>query len=50
MVRGDLNMMVAARGQERSLEEDRSWIGRFGYELEKVYPTPGGKHYLVARC
>lgn len=49
VARQDLNMLVAARGRERSAAEYRDWIREFGFELEQIYPTFGGKNFLIAR-
>jgi SAM-dependent methyltransferase len=49
VTRMDLNMMVAARGRERTSEEYRGWISGFGFELMNIYPTAKGKHFLTAR-
>lgn len=50
VARQDLNMLVAARGRERSASEYRDWIARHGFSLEKIYPVSNGKNYLVARA
>jgi hypothetical protein len=47
-VRQDLNMLVSARGRERSQSEYREWIRRHGFVLKRTYPAPYGKHYMVA--
>ena len=49
VARQDLNMLVAARGQERSLAEYTRWLGDFGFDVGAVVPTRMGKHFLVAR-
>lgn len=49
VARQDLNMLVAARGRERSAPEYAAWIERFGFELERIQPTAHGKHFLLAR-
>jgi predicted O-methyltransferase YrrM len=49
VTRMDLNMLVAAHGRERTAEEYREWIGGFGFELIKMYPTSKGKHFLLGR-
>lgn len=49
VARQDLNMLVAARGRERSASEYRDWFARHGFSLEKIYPVSNGKNYLIAR-
>ncbi len=49
VARQDLNMLVAARGRERSAEEYRTWIAQYGFEMERVQRTLHGKHFLIAR-
>lgn len=49
VARSDLNMMVAARGRERTAREDFDWIAPFGFVPERVHLTTHGKHYLIAR-
>lgn len=49
VARQDLNMLVAARGRERSTQEYREWIEAFGFELERIQSTPHGKNFLIAR-
>jgi hypothetical protein len=49
VVRSDLNMLVAARGRERTAQEYSTWIRKFGFELQQIYQTSKGKHFLVAR-
>lgn len=49
VARQDLNMLVAARGRERSAREYRAWIEAFGFRLERIQPTVHGKHFLLAR-
>ena len=49
VARSDLNMMIAARGRERTAGEYRDWISEFGFELERIQRTSGGKNYLMAR-
>ena len=48
-VRQDVNMLVSARGRERSESEYRTWIGRHGFALQRTYPAPYGKHFMVAQ-
>lgn len=48
VARNDLNMLVVARGRERTAEEYREWIGEFGFELERIQPTEN-KDFLIAR-
>jgi hypothetical protein len=50
VARQDLNMLVAARGRERSAPEYRQWLAKHGFSLEKIYPVSNGKNYLVARA
>lgn len=50
VARQDLNMLVAARGRERSAPEYRDWLARYGFALERIYPVSNGKNYLVARA
>jgi hypothetical protein len=49
VARQDLNMLVAARGRERSAAEYGRWLAEHGFELEKIYPVSNGKNFLVAR-
>lgn len=49
VARQDLNMLVAARGRERSAAEYRQWFSEHGFELEKIYPVSNGKNFMVAR-
>lgn len=49
VARSDLNMMVAARGRERTAAEYRNWIAAFGFAVERIIPTSEGKHFLMAR-
>lgn len=49
VARSDLNMMVAARGRERTAREYFDWIVPFGFVPERVHLTTHGKHYLIAR-
>jgi acetylserotonin N-methyltransferase len=49
VARANLNMMVAARGRERTAREYAEWIGRFGFELHRIQPTVKGKNFLLAR-
>ncbi len=49
VVRADLNMMVAARGRERSAREYADWIKRHGFELQSIKTTiEYGRSYLLA--
>lgn len=50
VARQDLNMLVAARGRERSASEYRDWLAKHGFSLEKIYPVSNGKNYLIARA
>jgi hypothetical protein len=47
-VRQNLNMLVSARGRERSESEYRDWIRRHGFALKRTYTATYGKHYMVA--
>jgi hypothetical protein len=49
VTRQDLNMLVAARGRERTASEYAAWIGRYDYALERIQPAHGGKRFLIAR-
>ena len=48
VARNNLNMMVAARGRERTVSEYRDWIAACGFELERVESTEE-KDFLIAR-
>lgn len=48
-VRQDVNMLVSARGRERSESEYARWIGQHGFALQRTYPAPHGKHFMVAQ-
>ncbi|MFP4162443.1 MAG: methyltransferase [Chitinispirillaceae bacterium] len=49
VVRADLNMMVAARGRERSRKEYAEWIARHGFRLSDVKTTPSyNRAYMLA--
>ena len=49
VARSDLNMLVAARGRERSAAEYGESLRRTGFALERIQPTGHAKHYLLAR-
>lgn len=49
VARQDLNMLVAARGRERSVREYRAWLRGHGFLLERVVPASDGKHFMIAR-
>lgn len=49
VARMDLNMLIAARGKERTAREYAAWIGALGFELQRIQPTSMGKHFLIAR-
>ncbi len=49
VARQDLNMLVAARGRERTAGEYRAWLARFGFELGPIYPTTTGKQFMIAK-
>jgi hypothetical protein len=48
-VRQDVNMLVSARGRERSESEYRDWMARHGFKLQRTYSASYGKHYMIAR-
>ena len=48
VARNNLNMMVVARGRERTAKEYSDWISEFGFELERIQPTEE-KDFLIAR-
>ena len=48
VARNNLNMMVVARGRERTLSEYRDWIQACGFELERIESTEE-KDFLIAR-
>ena len=48
VARMDLNMLVAARGQERTTQEYRDLLEQSGFALRNIYPTSHGKAFLVA--
>lgn len=48
VARNNLNMMVVARGRERTADEYRDWIGEHGFKLERIQPTDE-KDFLIAR-
>jgi predicted O-methyltransferase YrrM len=49
VARSDLNMLVAARGRERTAGEYQEWIKEFGFQLQRIQPTSKGKHFLIAQ-
>ncbi|MBW3624039.1 MAG: hypothetical protein KY468_11585 [Armatimonadetes bacterium] len=49
VARASVNMLVSARGKERSAPEYAEWIGQFGFDLEKIYFTTKGKNVLMFR-
>lgn len=49
VARSDLNMLVAARGRERTAGEYIEWMREFGFEYERTYLTSKGKNFLIAR-
>jgi acetylserotonin N-methyltransferase len=49
VVRSDLNMLVAARGRERSALEYGEWLHACGFTLQQIYRTSKGKCFLIAR-
>ena len=48
VARNNLNMMVVARGRERTAKEYSDWISEFGFELERIQSTEE-KDFLIAR-
>ena len=48
VARMDLNMLVAARGQERTTREYREMLQRSGFVLRNIHPTGHGKTFLFA--
>ena len=48
-VRQDVNMLVSARGRERSESEYREWIRRHGFAWKRTYAASSGKHYMLAQ-
>lgn len=48
VARQDINMLVAARGRERTAREYAEWIGTYGFQLDRIERTGPGKHFLVA--
>ncbi len=49
VARQDLNMLVAARGRERTAGEYDKWVRSCGFELANIYLTSTGKHFMVAK-
>ncbi|MFP3942201.1 MAG: methyltransferase [Thermoanaerobaculia bacterium] len=49
VARQDLNMLLAARGRERTAAEYREWLGEHGFTVERILPTSRGKNYMLAR-
>lgn len=49
VARQDLNMLVAARGRERTLSGYRDLLAGHGFAIDRVRHTSGGKHFLFAR-
>lgn len=49
VARSDLNMLVAARGRERTAREYADWLAGHGFVVERIRPTSWGKHFIVAR-
>lgn len=49
VARQDLNMLLAARGRERTASEYREWLGEHGFAVERIVPTRHGKNYMLAR-
>jgi hypothetical protein len=47
---GDLNMMVAAGGRERSHEEFVDLFAAAGYALKRVLPTATQLHLIEGSC
>lgn len=48
VARQDINMLVAARGRERTAKEYSDWISDFGFSVDRIARTSHGKHFLVA--
>ncbi len=49
VVRANLNMLVAARGRERTEEEYRTWMDCHGFTLVRKQMTDTQRAFLVAR-
>lgn len=49
VARQDLNMLLAARGRERTAAEYREWLSEHGFTVERILPTSRGKNYMLAR-
>lgn len=49
VARQDLNMLVAARGRERTAPEYARWLDGFGFTLLRIEPTSEGKHFMIFR-
>lgn len=49
VARANMNMLVAARGKERTAEEYRRWIDKFGFSLERIQMTKSLRAFLIAR-
>ena len=49
VARQDLNMLLAARGRERTAAEYREWLDEHGFTVERIVSTSRGKNYLLAR-
>jgi len=46
--RASLNMLVSARGRERSAREYADWMSGFGFTLKRIHTTPTAKSFLIA--
>jgi 3-hydroxy-5-methyl-1-naphthoate 3-O-methyltransferase len=49
VVRSDLNMMVAARGMERSAHDYDTWIRDFGFRTERIVYSSDLRGFIIAR-
>jgi hypothetical protein len=47
-VRQDVNMLVSARGRERTRGQYDAWLRRHGFAIRRAYAGPYGKHYMLA--
>lgn len=49
VTRSSLNMLIAARGKERTKEQYAEWIAEYGYRVEETVQTAKGKYFLISR-
>ncbi|MBD3346621.1 MAG: hypothetical protein GF401_16320 [Chitinivibrionales bacterium] len=49
VVRANLNMLVAAKGRERTADEYLKWIEQYGFELMRIQMTKSLRAFLVCR-